>query len=73
MEDADILQYFANNKYFQKQFLLRCLQNLRLQVWLVICDVLLKEKSTEHIGNQLLHGELCNQKLLCYCILCNYT
>ena len=59
VEDAEILQYFANNTYFQKQFLLRCLQSLRLPVWLVICDVLLKEKSMEHAANQLLHGELC--------------
>ena len=70
VEDAEMFQYFAYNKYFQKQFLLWCLHNLRLPVWLVICDVLQKEKSMEHTGNQLLQGELCIQKLLCYCIIC---
>ena len=57
VDDAEILQHFAMNKHFQKQFLIWCLQNLRLPVWLTICDALLKQESMEHTGNQLLNGD----------------
>ena len=57
-DDEEILQHFAHSKHFQKQYLLWYLRNLGLPVWLTICNLLLKEKSLETTGNQLVNGEL---------------
>ena len=66
VEDAKIFQNFAQNKYLQKHFLLRHLQNLRLPAWLTLCDILLKVKSMERTAIQLLNGELF--MYLCVCM-----
>ena len=57
-DDKEMFQYFAPNKYLQRQFLLKHLYNLRLSIWLLLCDILQKVKSMELIGNQILHGNI---------------
>ena len=60
VDDAEILQHFTQNKYLQKQFLLKYLQNLKLADWLAICNILLKVKTMEQTSHRLLNGKLYN-------------
>ena len=57
-DDAGTLQHFALNKYLQKQFLLKHLQNLKLPDWLAVCNILLKVKTMEQTSHQLINGKL---------------
>lgn len=67
IEDVEIFQHFAYNKYLQKQFLLRHLLQIKLPVWLAVCDVLLKVKAMEQTGNKLLNGKFTIYLVICIC------
>lgn len=49
---------FAPSEYLKNRFLIRYLQQLKLPVWLMICDVLHNSNSTRSIGSQLRIGKL---------------
>ena len=57
-DDADTLQHFAQNKYLQKQFLLKHFQNLKLSDWLAVFNILLKVETMEQTSHQLINGKL---------------
>ena len=60
VNDARAFLQFGPNKYLQKQCLLKHLQNLKLPVWLTVCNILLEIKfeDMEQISNQLLNGKV---------------
>lgn len=57
-DDLEVID-FAPSKYLQRKVLLKCLLCLKLPVWLMICDLLLENKSTKQVGNKLMDGKLC--------------
>ena len=69
VDDSEILQHFAQNKYLQKQFLLKYLQNLKLTDWLAICNILLKVKTLEQTSHRLLNSKLYNCVRTYVCVL----
>ena len=58
-DDLDVIS-FAVSEYLKSQFLFRYLQNLKLSVWSMVCDVLHNTKSLRHIGSQLMNGKCSN-------------
>ena len=56
-EDMEVIS-FAPSEYLKMQFLFQYLQNLKLTMWLMICDILHNTKSMKHIGSQLNDGKL---------------
>lgn len=55
--DDDLLVIsFAPSEYLKSQLLLKCLQHLRLSVWLMIRDILHNTKSIKQVISQLMDG-----------------
>ena len=46
----------APSDHLRKVFLLRLFQNISLSVWSTICDVVNKNDTLKHIGDELVKG-----------------
>ena len=56
-DDLEVISFVAS-EYLKNKFLLEFMQNLKLAIWLMICDVLHNTQSMKHIGSQLITGKL---------------
>ena len=58
-DDLEVI-LFSPSEYLKKQLLFGYALQLRLNVWLKICDVVHSIKSLKHISGQLMNGKLLN-------------
>ena len=56
-DELQVITY-APSEHLKFQILLKCLQDLRLTVWMKACDMLLNTKSWKHVGSELMKGNL---------------
>ena len=56
-DDSQVITY-APSEYLKFQILLESLKHLKLSVWTKICHLLLNTKSLEHVGIELMKGNL---------------